>query len=239
MKIVPERLACALLLSTSLAGAHEAAAPLRGVTVMGEGEVQIQPDRARLVLGVEKLDPDLKKAEAEVNRIVSAYLTAAKSLGAKDEHLSTGGVSLQPEYDWSKLASGQKLLGYRVSRRMEIRIDPLDRLGDFILRATQAGVNRIEPPVLESSQARELERQALVQAAEDAREKARRLAETLGARLGAAQRITESGGNDSPVPYRGMVMQSKAADGNAEMGMALGEIRYRATVSVEFDLLPR
>jgi len=227
---------CALIVAGA-AAAHDAA-PARTVSVNGEGEVSARPDRARLSLGVEKLDPDLKKAEAEVNRIVRDYLKEARALGAKDEQLSATGVSIHPEYVWPEAGRERKFTGYRVTRQIDVRIDNLDKLGEFILRATQAGVNQVNAPALESSKAGDLERQALVKAAGDARTKARLLAETLGVKLGVVARITEAGMVRPPAPYEMKATRVMAQDGNAEMGVALGDIRYRATVSAEFDLLP-
>lgn len=225
------------LITATVLPAHELPAPPRTVSVSGEGEASVKPDRARLTLAVEKLDPDLKKAESEVNRIVREYLSEAKALGAKDEQLSTSGVSIHPEYVWPEGGRERKFTGYRVSRQIEIRVENLDRLGDFILRATRAGVNQVNPPELESSKRSELERQALVKAAQDARARAQALAETLGVRLGAAYRITEARAGIAPVPQM-KAMRAEAADAGTEMGLSLGEIRYRTSVSAEFDLLP-
>lgn len=225
------------LITATVLPAHELPAPPRTVSVSGEGEASVKPDRARLTLAVEKLDPDLKKAESEVNRIVREYLSEAKALGAKDEQLSTSGVSIHPEYVWPEGGRERKFTGYRVSRQIEIRVENLDRLGDFILRATRAGVNQVNPPELESSKRSELERQALVKAAQDARARAQALAETLGVRLGAAYRITEARAGIAPVPQM-KAMRAEAADAGSEMGLSLGEIRYRTSVSAEFDLLP-
>ncbi|HUR42100.1 MAG TPA: SIMPL domain-containing protein [Verrucomicrobiae bacterium] len=227
----------ALILLPAAALAHDAPPP-RVVAVNGQGEVAVKPDRARLHLSIEKIDPDLKRAEAEVNKVVRDFVREAKALGAKDEQLATSDVSINPEYVWPEGARERKFTGYRVMRQIEVRIDNLDRLGDYILRATQVGVNQVSPPALESSKATEVERQALVKAAEDARGKARLLAETLGVKLGVLARVTESGVSAPPVMYEMKAMRAQAADGNAEMGMQLGEIRYRASVSAEFDLLP-
>jgi uncharacterized protein len=239
MPMKQSRLACLLfaLLFGSGVLAHDAPLP-RVVAVSGEGEVSVKPDRAQLSLSVEKLDPDLKKAEAEVNRIVRAYLAEAKTLGAKDEHVSTTGVSINPEYVWPEGGRERRFTGYRISRQISVRIENLDKLGEFILRATAVGVNQVNPPALESSRHKELERQALARAAEDARDKARLLAETLKVRLGIAYRITESGVDmPAPVMYQMKASRAAAADEEAGMGIALGEIKLRATVNVEFELL--
>lgn len=229
----------ALLALTLAAGAaaHEPATA-QAVTVSGQGEAAAVPDRARLSLTVEKFDPDLRAAEAEVHRVVRAYLAEARALGAKDEQISTTGVVVNPEYAWPEGGRERKFTGYRVARHIELRVDDLDHLADFILRATRAGVNHVQPPMLESSRARALEREALARAAEDAREKARILAQTLGAKLGRVSRITESSTGAPPVPHKAMALRAEAADAGAQMGLSLGEVTYRASVTVEFSLLP-
>lgn len=229
----------ALILSAA-AAAHDVLPPPRTVSVNGQGEVSVKPDRARLSLSVQKLDLDLKKAEADVNKVVRDFVKEAKALGTKDDALSTTGVSIHPEYTWNEAARQQKFVGYRVTRQIEVRIDNLDRLGDYVLKATAVGVNQVNAPMLESSKAPELERQALVKATEDARGKAKLLADTLGVKLGMASAIAESSFNPQPMVEMKMRVASQAAapDDNADMGIALGEIRYRATVSAQFDLLP-
>jgi uncharacterized protein len=211
--------------------------PPHVVSVTGAGEASARPDRARLTMQVEKVDPDLKKAEGEVNRIVRAYLAEAKALGAKDDDIGTTGVSVNAEYVWPEPGHERRFTGYRVSRQIDVRIATLDKLGDFILRATTAGVTQVNPPALESSKAAELERQALARAAEDARAKARVLAETLGAKLGAVQRISEASAVPQPVPFV-RAMQAESRDAGTSMGLALGTIRIEANVSADFDLLP-
>jgi uncharacterized protein len=155
--------ALTLALSGGAHGLDAAAAP-RIVSVTGEAEVATVPDRATLVLSVQKLDPDLKKAEGEVNKIVRTYRAEARSLGAKDEQISTTGASINPEYVWPEGGREPRFTGYRVSRQIEVRIDTLDKLGDYILRATAAGVNQVNPPMLDTSRRKELGREALAKA---------------------------------------------------------------------------
>lgn len=228
--------ALGLTLGSVAAIAHDAT-PLHLVTVSGAGEVSVKPDRARLSLGVESRNVELKKAEDAVNTVVRAYLRSAKSLGARDEDVGTSGVSISPEYAWEE-GKGQRFTGYRVARQVDVRITNLDKLGDFILRATTDGVTQVNPPSLESTKAVELARQALAKAAEDARAKARVLAEALGAKLGGVQRISESGGYAPPQTMVMMSRMAKDESGSAEMGVTLGEIRYSASISADFDLLP-
>jgi uncharacterized protein YggE len=238
-------LPAAFLFSAAAHASDHDHAPLRSVSVDGRGEVSVQPDRARLTLAADALDPDLKSAESKVNAIVRAYLADAKSLGAKDEQISTAGVSISPEYVWDDKTHQQKLVGYRARRDIEVVVDDLGRLGDFVLRATRDGVNHVNPPQLESSRSDELQRQALVKAAQDAQSRARLLADTLGVKLGTVHslRANSEPAPPSPVMYKAMAMRVDAAadeaGGNEQMGFSGGEIKYKASVSAQFDLVER
>ncbi|MGH8457492.1 MAG: SIMPL domain-containing protein [Stenotrophobium sp.] len=242
-RTAPLLLALALL-APGIVAAHDHSPPdRRSVTVSGEGEVSAKPDRARLALSVDNLSTDVKSAEAEVNRVTRAYLAQAKSLGVKDEQISTAGMTLNPEYVWDDKARKQTLAGYRARRQITVTVDNLDKLGDLILAATSAGVNQINPPVLESSKAKELSRQALVKAAEDARAKAQLLADTLGVKLGTVRSLSASDSSAAPPPrpvmFMAKAMAAAPADesGNDQMGFAAGEIKFSASVNAEFDLI--
>jgi len=238
---------CAVLPAASLFATLPARAddtPPRLVAVGGEGEVSVQPDRARLTLAADALNADLKAAEAQVNAIVRAYLAEAKALGSKDEQISTAGISINPEYVWDEKQRQQKLVGYRARRDIEVVITNLDKLGDYVLRATKAGINHVSPPQLESSRSRELQREALAKAAQDAQSRAKLLADTLGVKLGSVRsiRTSESFTPPRPIAYKTVAMAAMAdapESGNAQIGFSGGEIKYSATVSAEFDLIPR
>ncbi|WP_020647783.1 SIMPL domain-containing protein [Solimonas variicoloris] len=233
----------ALLFASAAASAADAPPP-RLVAVSGQGEVSVAPDRARLSLAADALHPDLKTAESQVNATVRAYLAEAKALGAKDEQISTAGISLNPEYVWDDKLHQQKLVGYRARRTIEVVVTDLDKLGDYVLRATKAGVNHVSPPQLESSRSDELQRQALAKAAQDAQARAKLLADTLGVKLGSVRSVRA---NDEvrpmPVMYKAEMRVAAApmadASGNEQIGFAGGEIKYSASVSAEFDLAER
>jgi len=117
----------------------------------------------------------------------------------------------------------------------------LDKIGDFLLRATDAGINSVSDPQLESSRAEDYQRQALAKAATDAHAKAQVLADTLDVKLGAVHTLNASSDFESPSPPRPMMMRVAALaqepNGNAEMGFSAGQLHYSATLSAEFDLL--
>ena len=234
-------LALPLLLAATMSFAgHDHEAPRRSVNVSGQGEISVTPDRARLSVAVDQFAQEPKPAELAVNKIVKAYLAEVKALGIADKHLSTAGVSLQPEYVWDEKLRQNRITGYRARRDIQIYVEDLTKVGDLILSATKVGVNNVSPPQLESSLGRELSRKALVAATEDARAKAKLLADTLGVKLGAVRSISANdGGYPQPVMVKAMAMRDSMApeSGNSQMGFEAGEIKVTANVQADFDLL--
>lgn len=237
-----------MLLLSALACA--AAAPLaqadvppdrRSVTVSGRGEVSTTPDRARLSMSVEITKPELRAAQAEVNRIVREYLAQVRALSIKDEDISTAGLSIRSEYDYSP--KGRRFVGYHVSRGIEIVVRDLDKIGDVLLRATAAGINSVSDPQLESTKAEDLQRDALAKAAADARAKAGVLAAAMGVKLGSVHTLNANTEYNAPPVFAAPRMKTlaMAADaqesGNEQIGFAAGEIKFTATLTADFDLV--
>lgn len=233
-------LAAALLVPASVWADHHPAPDRRSVSVSGQGEVAVKPDRARLSIAVDQYAQEPKPAETAANKIVRDYLAEVKKLGIEDKHISTAGISLNPEYVWDEKLRQNRITGYRARRDIQIYVENLEKLGDLILSATKTGINQVSPPMLESSKGKELSRQALTAAAQDARSKAQLLAETLGVMLGAVRMISANDGHfPQPVMAKAMMIRGEAmADsGNAQMGFESGEIKVIANVQAEFDLM--
>lgn len=234
-------LAPALLLACSGAWAdHHPAEQRRSVSVSGQGEVSVKPDRARLSVAVDRINQEPQAAEAEVNKVVRAYLAELRKLGLTEAQISTAGISLNPEYVWDEALRQNRITGYRARRDIQLVVEKLDLVGDLILSATRSGINQVSPPSLESSQGKALSRKALVAAVEDARSKAKLVADTLGVKLGAVRMVSAQDGDiPRPVMAKAMMMRADAANesGNAQMGFEAGEIKVNASVQAEFDLL--
>ena len=175
--------ACALLISGWAAGA-EAERP-RTISVSGQGEIQAEPDRALVTLGVEARKPKMEDARNEVSKTVDAVLKLTRDLKIDQKYVRTTRVNVQPEYNWDNNARERHLIGYYVSRQNEIDLRDLEKLGRLLERPFDLGVNQVGDPRLDSSKRQDLEREALAKAVEDARLNAQAVAKAAGARLGA------------------------------------------------------
>jgi uncharacterized protein YggE len=208
----------------------------RTVSVSGTGEVAAEPDLAHVTLGVEARKPALADARSEVSATVERVLALCKSLGIDPKRVNATRVQIQPEYSWNEKDRKRVLLGYLVSRQVQVELRDLELLGTLLERAVDAGVNQVNDPVLDSSRRKDLERDALAKAVEDARLNADTLARAAGASLGPVR--TLNGATSSPpVPmYRRQVAMADAAMA-PEASYQAGEMKFSASVNAEYDLL--
>jgi len=235
------RRALGAFLATGLlmTGAVHAAEPMpRLVSVTGEGEVKAQPDLAYVTLGVEARKPTLAAARAEANAAVDRLLALTRELKIDPKYVDSTQLQVRPEYNWNEKESKQVLLGYFVSRQVEVELRDLERLGPLLERAVSAGANQVGGARLDSSRRKELEREALARAVEDARLDADALARAAGVRLGPVQSLGVAGA----IPFqpkfmeRGMVAAAPMADA-AEQSYTAAEMKFTASVSAQYELL--
>ena len=231
------RLFCYCLLVVSCVAAA-AEAPDRLVTVSGNGEVETVPDRALVLVGSEARNPDLKTAQQQVNRVVDRFLALCDELRIPREQVQSTAANVQAEFDWNNETHERRMLGYYVSRQLQVDLRDLDQLGPLMERAVSSGVNQVSPPQLGTTRAEALRREALTKAADDARLNAEALAKTLGARIGKVRRIASSdvGLQPPPQPVERAMAMMKDGGGGAET-YETGQIKINAQVTAEFDLL--
>lgn len=208
----------------------------RSVSVSGQGEIQAEPDQAIVTMGVESRKLKLEDARAEVTKTVEALLKLTRDLKIDQKYVRATRISVQPEYNWDNTARERNLIGYFVSRQVEVDLRDLDKLGQLLEKATDAGANQVSDPRLDSSKRRDLERQALAKAVEDARLNGEAIAKAAGAKLGAARTISASSGF-VPVPMQQMRVKAMAAEaGDASQSYQSGQMVFNGNVQVEYDL---
>lgn len=215
--------------------AAEAERP-RTVAVSGQGEVQAEPDLAHVTLGIESRKLKLEEARAEVARTVEAVLKLTRELKIDQKLVRATRINVQPEYNWDANARERNLIGYFVSRQIEVELRDLEKLGQLLERATDLGVNQMGDPRLDSSKRRDLERQALAKAVEDAKANAEVVAKAAGAKLGAARAISANSAYvPPPMPMQRKVMAMEASD--AAQTYQSGQMTFTGNVQIEYDLL--
>ena len=226
--------ACVLMTGSSAAQTPPAPPPASDVPVVvtsGEGVVTRTPDRAVVMVATESRARTPREAQKLNADVMAAVLQKLKSAGLAAEAIQTRGYDLQPEYDYAN--GRQTLRGYVSRNNVEIRVDDLPRLGEFIDIAVSSGATNVGGVRFDLKDRAGLEREALRIAVEDARGRAD--AAAAGARM-KVERIVriEEHRVDATPPPRPMAMSMRAEAGKAasEPPIEAGELEIRSVVTL-------
>ncbi len=222
------------LLAVSCQSIAEDVEGSRTISVDGKGYATVAPDMARLSLSVVERGLSLEVTQQAVADVTARVLALLDKLDVARQHIDTTGASVQPNYRWNRQTEEQEFLGYIVERRIDVEIRDLDILGKVVEGSVSAGVNRVSPPLLDSTERRQVYREALAGAAADARDNAEVLAGNLDVTLGPVIRIDAGGSRPQP-----MMRAQQGAMAEAEFAPATynaGDIRFEALISVVFAL---
>lgn len=171
-----------------------------GITVTGTGEVAGTPDTLVLTLGVSVSRSSVSTATSDAASLASAVIESLTSNGVDRADIATSNYAINPEYDYGN--DTPRIVGYRVSNTLRVKIRDIGRAGEIIDDAVVAGgdatvVNGVSFDIDAHSSLVEAARTA---AWNDAKAKAQQLADLAGLPLGPATSISESF-NGGPVPY--------------------------------------
>jgi uncharacterized protein YggE len=87
-----------LLMAASCPAAESGAQGPRLITVTGNAEVKVAPDRVRLAVGVETIDAEIEGAKAANDARVAAVLAAAEEHGVEAPDVQTDFLSIEPRF---------------------------------------------------------------------------------------------------------------------------------------------
>lgn len=233
----PGRLAGTLvaLIFSAAAAAHEEPRP-RLLTVAGIGEVKVAPDRADVSFAVEASEKSLADAEKAVSDGVARLLKLCESLGIAKAQIRSAQLNVHPQYDGSVVSNRPRIVGYMVSRQVDVDLRDLGKLGRLLQGAVEGGANRVSGVSFGSTKKDDHQRAALALAAEDANANAAVLARSMGVKLGRLHTLTASESGGQPMPERYMMQARMKGAEAADATYEAGEMAFTASVTVEFDL---
>ena len=217
------------------AAAHEETRP-RLLAVSGEGEVEVAPDRADVGFSVEASEKALADAERIVTESTARLLKLCDTLGIPKSEVRSAQLIVSPQYDGGVVSNRPRIVGYFVSRQVDVDLRDLGKLGKLLQGAVETGANRVSGVSFGSTKKDEHQRAALAKAAEDARANAEVLARTLGVKLGRLHALSASESGGAPELFQPRMAMKAMAGADAEQGYQAGEIRFQASVTAEYDL---
>ena len=225
----------ALVLSACGPTTINQAAPetVRKLSVSGLGVVYLTPDIVYINIGVNTQRENAAEA-VEINKEqTSAVIQAIKDFGvdAKDIRTTNFSIWSNPQYDEFGQVKGSN---YSVDNTVNVTVRDLDKLGDLLDAAIQAGANSIYSIQFDVEDKTEATKQARAQAVEDAKLEAQELADAAGISLVQIEDINYF--ESSPTPY----FEGKGGGGGGAASSAVpiqpGQLAISVTVNVTYSI---
>lgn len=198
------------------------------ITVTGEGQVNVAPDMASVMLGVTSEAATAGEAMAANSEQLATVLERLRAAGVEDRDLQTTGLSLNPNWTQAE-GEASKIAGYTASNMLTVRVRALDGLGGILDAAVQDGANTLNGVSFDLADPAPVMDEARKAAVADALARARLLADAAGVQLGEIVSINEGGASPNP-PSPMYRMEASAVP------VAEGEITRSATVTIVFDI---
>jgi len=185
------------------------------LTVTATGRAEAKPDEARLSLGVQSQGASAAEA-ARANREKMDRVTATLGrLGVQGDDLQTRNLSLQ------RIDYGPERGRFRADNVVEVRIRDMNRVGEAVAGATDAGANLLGGPNLRVSDPEAATRSAYAEAYKAARARAEAYAGAAGLAITRVVAIHDGGAVGSPRPYgRDMNMEGAVSTMDAAAPVA-------------------
>jgi len=219
------------------------------ISVSGEAEIKVVPDRAVITLGVETLDTSMVAAKRENDRMIEAIGKTARKYGIKETEIQTDFLTVEPKYERRRNDYGKEIdyfVGHIIRRRLVIDLMDVSKFDDLLSSIIETGVSRIIDVGFYTDNLKEHRERARALAIQAAAEKARKLAAELGQKIGKAISVKEGnaywrsyyGGWDSyrRSGQRHVSQVSVDSEFQGETPIAVGKISVTASVSTSFLL---
>ena len=204
----------------------------------GEGEAAIAPDMAWLSLSVLRDADTAGDAMAQARAATADVIAALKAAGIEGRDLQTSNLNIEPRYVYPQNQDGSqqqpKLVGYRVTNSLMVRVRDLKKLGTILDTSVKLGINQGGDITFTNDKPEATVTEARKLAVADALAKAKTLTEAAGVKLGRVIQISENSQRPMPVPA-GMMRASMMKEADS-VPIASGENNYSVVVNVTFAL---
>jgi uncharacterized protein YggE len=207
------------------------------LTVIGYGQTSGPPDLAYVQLGVAVIDSVVTRAVEESNQRTEAVRQASLAQGIAESDIQTATFNIWAE---DRFLPFEPEVGaveppretvYRVENGMRLIVRDVERVGEVIQAALDAGANQVRGVSysIDDSTALQLEARSL--AVVDAQARALQLAAELGLSLGAPIEVIEGSFGPSPIA----MFEMGGGGGPPLIG---GEIPVSVQVNITYELIP-
>jgi len=172
--------------------------PMRTLNVNGSAQVQLPPDIAYISIGVHTEHENASKAVSQNSAQATRVMDAIKAMGIEAKDIRTTNFSIYPQQQYGQ--NGEMLgIKYIVDNTVYLTLRDLNKIGDVLGTATEAGANSIGGIQFDVADKTTVLTQARKTAVENARQMAAELAQSAGVTLGDIQSINFNSYYPTPV----------------------------------------
>jgi hypothetical protein len=210
----------------------------RTITVVGEGQITLEPDIAQTNIGVDVIAPTVDEASTQAAATMEAVLAALKAQDIADRDIQTTGYNVWVERPYGPEGPTDTTL-YHVGNSMMVTIRDLDKVGSILDAAIEAGANNIYGVTFSMADPNALKGEAREKAVSDALAKAQELAELNQVELGTVISVSEViGGNGGYYPggYGPFFGQAVGLGGGGGGPIVPGELNLTVQLQVTYAI---
>lgn len=202
------------------------------LTVQGTASVVVDPDIARITVGVMTSDTDAAAAQDQNDTVMAGVIAAIQEAGVGEQDIQTTQYSVRPRYDYDSKIS--RITGFEVTHMVTVIIRDIGTVGKVLKAANGAGANQSQNISFDVDDRDTAYRDALAKAIENAKEKAQAMASPAGVSLMEPAAIYEG---SVPVEYGATRAYAEGAlYDSASVPTQSGQLEIRAQVTVVYNM---
>lgn len=182
----------AMLVAGSTCAQVNALPQARHILVYGDAQARAVPDRFRIELSFDVVDPKADLARAKVESYMQDAIAQLRRIGVADSEIVATSLEIEPRNEYDQEARKQQYRGVGVKRTLSARFENQEDLKAFLARLETSGQVQVSGVQTELSSKPQLMAQLRRKAIESTREKAKVIADAYGARLGAIYSVSDT-----------------------------------------------
>ena len=204
------------------------------VVTTGTGEVQLSPDRASVMLGVQSRAATVAQATADNSRRQRAIIDTLRGLGLGSDQIMTLNFNVSPDMQYPPNGT-PRVVGYVVTNTVRASLRRVEDVGRTIDAALSKGANEVSGVEFTSSRADSARRAAITEAVAHARADAEVMAKAAGGSLGQLLEVVS--GVEPIRPFEATMARARVAAA-APTPIEPGQLTVTATVTARWVFVP-
>jgi|GEM_PF-900319 len=206
--------------------------------VQSQGTVSVEPDICVISLGVRSQEKTGKEASDSVNLKMAEIFKALEAAGIEKKDYRTENFYIRTNYSWQ--SDTPTLVGYEASNSITVKVRALDKVGEILAAALDAGANEVQDVRYDLEDKREAYREALKKAVKSAMDKAGVMAEAAHIKIEAVPSLIseESTMDFGNVFGKGEIGGMGAAGGSpaAAVSLSVSSVDIKAVINASFAI---